>query len=54
VLGALWMAMLFVFAYVDIFAFFRKDVLRAALDGRIFPERRSRFTRVRTAALLYI
>jgi Family of unknown function (DUF6326) len=33
VLSALWIAMLFVFTYVDIFAFFRKDVLRAGLDG---------------------
>ena len=33
VLSALWIAMLFVFAYVDIFAFFRTDVLRAGLDG---------------------
>jgi hypothetical protein len=35
VLCALWIAMLFVFAYVDIFAFFRADVLNAALDGRM-------------------
>jgi Family of unknown function (DUF6326) len=35
VLSALWIAMLFVFAYVDIFAFFRADVLRAALDGEV-------------------
>ena len=31
VLSALWIAMLFVFAYVDIFGFFRADVLDAAL-----------------------
>jgi hypothetical protein len=35
VLCALWIAMMFVFAYVDIFAFFRADVLNAALDGKV-------------------
>ena len=35
VLSALWTAMLFVFAYVDIFGFFRADVLEAALDGEL-------------------
>ncbi len=35
VLSALWVAMLFVFAYVDIFAFYRADVLESALDGRV-------------------
>jgi hypothetical protein len=35
VLSALWIAMLFVFAYVDIFGFFRADVLDAALDGKV-------------------
>ncbi len=35
VLSALWIAMLFVFAYIDIFGFFRADVLQAALDGNI-------------------
>ncbi len=35
VLSALWIAMLFVFAYVDIFAFYRADVLEAALEGRV-------------------
>jgi hypothetical protein len=35
VLSALWIALLFVFAYVDIFAFFRADVLDAALDGKV-------------------
>ena len=30
-LSALWIAMLFVFAYVDIFGFYRADVLDAAL-----------------------
>jgi len=35
VLSALWIAMLIVFAYVDIFGFLRTDVLRAALDGKV-------------------
>ena len=35
VLSALWIAMLFVFAYVDIFGFFRADVLDAALHGTV-------------------
>ena len=33
VLAALWTTMLFVFAYVDIFGFYRADVLDAALEG---------------------
>ena len=35
VLCAMWIAMMFVFAYVDIFGFFRADVLNAALDGKV-------------------
>jgi hypothetical protein len=35
VLCALWVATLFVFAYVDIFGFFRADVLEAARDGEV-------------------
>ena len=35
VLSALWIAMLFVFAYVDIIGFFRADVLEGALDGKV-------------------
>jgi Family of unknown function (DUF6326) len=35
VLSALWIAMLIVFAYVDIFGFLRADALRAALDGKM-------------------
>src|SRR5690348_69115 len=35
VLSALWVAMLFVFAYVDIFAYLRADVLQAALVGQV-------------------
>jgi hypothetical protein len=34
-LSALWIAMLFVFAYVDIFGFYRADVLNAVLDGKV-------------------
>jgi len=34
-LSTLWIAMMFVFAYVDIFGFFRADILKAALDGRV-------------------
>ena len=34
-LCTLWIAMLFVFAYVDIFGFYRADVLHAALDGKV-------------------
>ncbi len=35
VLSSLWIAMLFVFAYVDLFAFYRADVLEAALAGTV-------------------
>ena len=35
VLSAMWIAMLIVFAYVDIFGFFRADILEAALDGKV-------------------
>jgi hypothetical protein len=35
VLSALWIAILIVFAYVDIFGFFRADILDAALDGKV-------------------
>lgn len=35
VLASLWVAMLFVFAYVDIFAFWRADVINGALAGRV-------------------
>jgi len=34
-LSTLWIAMMFVFAYVDIFGFFRADILKAALDGKV-------------------
>lgn len=35
VLSVLWVANLFVFAYIDILAFYRADVLRAALSGKV-------------------
>ncbi|MFI6907864.1 DUF6326 family protein [Nonomuraea sp. NPDC050394] len=35
VLCGLWVATLFVFAYVDIFGFFRKDVIDGVLTGRV-------------------
>ena len=35
VLSGLWISMLFVFAYVDIFGFFRADVLNGALVGTV-------------------
>lgn len=35
VLSGLWIAMLLIFAYVDIFAYLRADVLQAALDGEV-------------------
>ena len=35
VLGGMWISMLFVFAFVDIFAFWRADVINGALGGKI-------------------
>lgn len=35
VLCGLWISMLFVFAYVDIFAFWRADVINGALTGKV-------------------
>jgi len=35
-IAGLWTSMLFVFVYVDIFGFFRKDVLENALAGKVF------------------
>jgi hypothetical protein len=35
VLGGLWISMLFVFAYVDIFGFWRSDVINGALAGEV-------------------
>lgn len=54
VLSALWIAMLFVFAYVDIVGFFREDVLRAGLDGKISGTTLSVDQMFLTSTLLYI
>lgn len=54
VLSAMWVAMLLVFAYVDIFAFFRADVLEAALDGRLGTTGLSVNQVVLTSTLIYI
>ncbi len=35
VLSGLWISMLFIFAYVDIFGFWRADVINGALVGRV-------------------
>lgn len=35
VLSGLWVSMLFVFAYVDIFGFWRADVINGAVDGKV-------------------
>lgn len=35
VLSGLWVSMLFVFAYVDIFAYLRADVMKGVLDGKV-------------------
>jgi hypothetical protein len=35
VLSGLWISMLFVFVYVDIFGFWRADVIEGALAGRV-------------------
>ena len=35
VLCGLWISMLFVFAYVDIFGFWRADVINGALVGKV-------------------
>jgi hypothetical protein len=35
VLSGLWASMLFVFAYVDVFAFWRADVINGALVGEV-------------------
>lgn len=34
VISGLWITMLFIFAYIDLFAFFRADVIEDALAGR--------------------
>lgn len=54
VIAALWITMLFVFAYVDIFAFFRADVLEAALDGTVASTSFSVDQTFLALALIYI
>jgi hypothetical protein len=54
VLAALWTAVLFVFAYVDIFAFLRADVLRAALDGSVVNPDITVNQAFLTATLIYV
>jgi len=54
VLSALWITMLFVFAYVDIFGFYRADVLDAALDGRVATTDFTVGQVFLTATLIYI
>ena len=54
VLSALWIAMLFVFAYVDIFGFFRADVLNAAIEGKLGSTGLAVNQAVLTATLVYI
>ena len=34
-LSGLWVSMLFVFAYLDIFGFWRTDAINGALDGKV-------------------
>lgn len=54
ILSALWIAMLFVFAYVDIFGFFRADVLDAALNGMVGTTALAVNQVFLTGALIYI
>jgi hypothetical protein len=35
VLSSLWISMMFVFAYVDIFGYWRADVINGALEGKV-------------------
>ncbi|MBI5343999.1 MAG: hypothetical protein HZB83_01445, partial [Deltaproteobacteria bacterium] len=34
-ISALWIAMLFVFAYVDIFAFYRPGIIEGIMEGKV-------------------
>jgi hypothetical protein len=54
VLSGLWVSMLFVFAYVDILGLFRRDVLEAALDGRVASTDVTVDQTFLTASLLYV
>ncbi|QFZ18391.1 DUF6326 family protein [Saccharothrix syringae] len=53
-LCALWVTMLFVFAYVDIFGFYRADVLNAALDGKVASTPLAVDQTFLTATLVYL
>jgi hypothetical protein len=53
-LSALWVAMLFVFAYVDIFGFFRADVLNAAIEGEVGSTGLEVSQVILTATLIYV
>jgi len=53
-LCALWIAMLFVFAYVDIFGFYRADVLNAAIEGNVATTALAVNQVFLTSALVYI
>ena len=54
VLSAPWIVMLFVFAYVDIFGFFRADVLNAAIEGSVATTALAVNQVFLTSALVYI
>lgn len=53
-LSALWVTMLFVFAYVDIFGLHRADFLQAALDGKVASTGLTANQAFLTATLAYI
>ncbi|MCW2761189.1 MAG: hypothetical protein JWR85_1390 [Marmoricola sp.] len=54
VLSALWIAMLFAFAYVDIFGFYRADILDAALDRKVAATGLAVNQVFLTSALVYV
>ncbi len=54
VLSALWATMLFLFAYVDIFGFFRADILNAAIEGEVASTGLAANQVFFIAALIYI
>jgi Family of unknown function (DUF6326) len=53
-LSTLWITMLFVFAYVDIFGFYRADVLDAALEGTMATTAFTVNQVFLTATLIYV
>lgn len=54
VISGLWVTMLMVFAYVDIFGFFRTDILESALDGTVASTGIAVTQAFLTGALVYI